>query len=212
MKHRIMALCLAVMMALSVVVGSVTAFAATDESSGSDFLDDYFSDWEEAGEQAKILRDQYKQFLYNICTQQGLEKILGDAKEIPIAWLRTTKAGVFAISPVDNIYYWLVNGQLVFDDRSSGESVKKTVDPSSPSIYVPSPWVEYVNKSGDSSGSKDLGGIIGNISTGVGGVFSMSKSGFDFITGNDICMFMVAISFAGVGLGLIGRAFKTSRK
>lgn len=66
--------------------------------------------------------------------------------------------------------------------------------------------------SGDSGKPADLAGVIGKVGTGVGGVFSMSKSGFDFITKNDLCMFMVSISFAGIALGFVKRAFKTAKK
>lgn len=213
MKHKIKALCFAVITALSVVLGSVSAFAAINEASGaSEFIEDVFSDWEEAGDQAVALRDAYYNFLV-ACTQpEDLKQLLGEGLQIPIAWLRATKAGVYALSPLDNIYYWLTNNKLIFDDRTSGQSVKKTIeqDVEDPTIYLPKPWIQIIKPS--SGGSSDLKGIISDVSTGVGGVFSMSKSGFDFITGNDLCMFMVAISFAGVGLGLIGRAFKTSRK
>lgn len=54
--------------------------------------------------------------------------------------------------------------------------------------------------------------IITTLTTGVKGVFSIAAEGFDFITANDLCMFMVSISFAGVALGFVKRAFKTARK
>lgn len=54
--------------------------------------------------------------------------------------------------------------------------------------------------------------IITTLTTGVGGVFKIAGQGFDFITSNDLCMFMVAISFAGVALGFVKRAFRTARK
>lgn len=213
MKHKIFAAMFALLLALSTVFGSLSAFAEepAGDSSADEFIDSYFSDWEEAGEAAKVLRDQYKQFLYNICTQQGLEKILGDAKEIPIAWLRATKAGVYAISPLDNIYYWLVNGKLVFDDRSSGESVKKTIDDdiSDPTIYVPSPWIENVNTSPGGSGSDTSAGIASifkvvadTITNFLSGVFSPV---FDFCTGNPLTLIILGISFIGIGIRYMRR-------
>lgn len=54
--------------------------------------------------------------------------------------------------------------------------------------------------------------IISTLTQGVTGVFSIAGQGFNFITGNDLCMFMVAISFAGVALGFVKRAFRTARK
>lgn len=65
--------------------------------------------------------------------------------------------------------------------------------------------------SGSTSG-KDMSGIISDVGTGVKGVFDMSQAGFNFITGNLICMLMVSVTLAGVGIGLIARAFKTARK
>ena len=54
--------------------------------------------------------------------------------------------------------------------------------------------------------------IITTLTTGVKGVFAIAGEGFSFITTSDLCMFMVAISFAGVALGFVKRAFKTARK
>ena len=54
--------------------------------------------------------------------------------------------------------------------------------------------------------------IITTLTTGVKGIYSVASSGFEFIAGNPLCMLMVALSFAGAGLGLVGRAFKTSRR
>lgn len=50
------------------------------------------------------------------------------------------------------------------------------------------------------------------IASNVGNIFQIATSGFNFIVENPLCMFMVAISFAGVALGLVKRAFKTARK
>lgn len=54
--------------------------------------------------------------------------------------------------------------------------------------------------------------IINTLTTGVTGVFTIAGQGFNFITSNDLCMFMVSISFAGVALGFVKRAFRTARK
>ena len=54
--------------------------------------------------------------------------------------------------------------------------------------------------------------IVTTLTEGVKGVFTIAGEGFTFITSNDLCMFMVAISFAGVALGFVGRAFRTARK
>lgn len=220
MKPKIFAVFFAVLLAVSSAL-SLTAFAADDSgagsSTGSEFLDSYFADWEEAGEQAIVLRDTYKQFLYNVCTGAGLQKILGDAKEIPIAWLRTTKAGVFALTPVDNIFYWLVNKQLVFDDRTSGESVKKNVDINAPTIYVPTPWIEYVKTSsgGETTGDQmtfdevDLLNGIESIFTSaitvVTNFLSLLTDIFNFCVGNIVCLIFLAVTFVGIGIRYMRR-------
>lgn len=220
MKSKIFAVFFAVLLAVSSAL-SLTAFAADDSgagsSTGSEFLDSYFADWEEAGEQAIVLRDTYKQFLYNVCTGAGLQKILGDAKEIPIAWLRTTKAGVFAITPVDNIYYWLVNKQLVFDDRTSGESVKKNVDVKSPTVYVPMSWTEYIkpSSSGETTGSQITFNEI-DLYNGINSLFSSSAKVvtnflgvvscvFNFCVGNVVCLIFLGITFIGIGIRYMRR-------
>lgn len=215
MKHRLTAFFLALILALSTVLCSVSAFAADEAlGSGNKFLDSYFSDWEEVGEQALALRDAYHNWLVAIMQPDDLMQLLGASMEIPIAWLRVTEAGLYALCPTDNFFYWLVNDVLVFDDRTSGESVKKNIDQTveDPTIYLPTPWIQIVKPDSPAPGGKDLGGIISDVGTGVGGVFSISKSGFDFLTGNNLTMFILSISFAGVALGFVARAFRTSRK
>lgn len=218
MAKKIVCLLLAI---VSCFVLSVSAFAASIEEAspdtGNEFLDSYFSDWEEAGEQAIVLRDTFKQFLFNVCTDAGLAKILGDAKQIPIAWLRTTKAGVFAITPLDNIYYWLVNNNLVFDDRTSGESVKKSVDQTvnDPSVYVPTPWMEVVkpSSSGGSSGDKlSLTGIIGDVKSASTGLFGLGTKAFAFMLSMPLCFLALGSGFCFTALGLARRALRASKR
>lgn len=219
MIKKIMCLLLAV---VSCFVLSVSAFAAvpTDEASsgtGNEFLDLYFADWEEAGEQAIVLRDTFKQFLFDICTDAGLGKILGDAKQIPIAWLRMTKARVFALTPVDNIYYWLVDQNLVFDDRTSGESIKKTVDQTvnDPSVYVPTPWLEVVKPSssgGNSGGSLSLTGVIGDVSAAGSGFFKIGTKAFDFMLSMPLCFLALGCGFCFTALGLARRTLRASKR
>lgn len=57
-----------------------------------------------------------------------------------------------------------------------------------------------------------MGTIINNLTEGVRGVYGLAAEGFNFIANNPLCMVMVGLSFAGAGLGLVGRAFKTSRR
>lgn len=61
-------------------------------------------------------------------------------------------------------------------------------------------------------GGSNMAGIIGDLTTAVTGIYTMAGEGFNFIASNPLCMLMVGLSFAGAGLGLVGRAFKTSRR
>lgn len=54
--------------------------------------------------------------------------------------------------------------------------------------------------------------IIATLTTGVKGIYSIAGEGFNFIVDNPLCILMVALSFAGAGLGFVGRAFKTARR
>lgn len=54
--------------------------------------------------------------------------------------------------------------------------------------------------------------VISDLTTAVTGIYNIAGAGFNFIAGNALCMVMVGLSFAGAGLGLVGRAFKTSRR
>lgn len=64
----------------------------------------------------------------------------------------------------------------------------------------------------EGSSGTTIDSIITTLTTGVKGIYNVAGAGFDFIAGNPLCMLMVALSFAGAGLGLVGRAFKTSRR
>lgn len=61
----------------------------------------------------------------------------------------------------------------------------------------------------DASSVSDL---VSSITPAVKGVYDIAALGFAFIAGNALCLLMVGISLAGAGLGLVGRAFKTSRR
>lgn len=54
--------------------------------------------------------------------------------------------------------------------------------------------------------------IVTTVSVGVKGVFDMAAEAFLFLTANDLCMFMIAVTFGGVAVAFVGRSFKTARK
>lgn len=64
----------------------------------------------------------------------------------------------------------------------------------------------------EGASATSLDGIITSLTTAVQGIYGVAAEGFNFIAGNPLCMVMVGLSFAGAGLGLVGRAFKTSRR
>lgn len=221
MIKKIMCLLLAV---VSCFVLSVSAFAAvpTDEalsSTGNEFLDSYFADWEEAGEQAVALRDAYSTFLNTCFSPFSLTKLLGDALQVPVSWLRVTKAGLYAINPLDNVYYWLVNNNLVFDDRTSGESIKKTVDQTvnDPTIYVPTPWIGVVEPiggggGGNNTGNLSLSGVIGDVSAAGSGFFKIGTKAFDFMLSMPLCFLALGCGFCFTALGLARRTLRASKR
>ncbi len=61
-------------------------------------------------------------------------------------------------------------------------------------------------------GGGSMENILSNLTTAVKGIYGIAGAGFDFIANNALCLVMVGLSFAGAGLGLVGRAFKTSRR
>ena len=54
--------------------------------------------------------------------------------------------------------------------------------------------------------------ILQQITEGVKGIYGLASEGFNFIANNPLCVLMCCLSFAGAGLGLVGRAFKTARR
>lgn len=70
-------------------------------------------------------------------------------------------------------------------------------------------------QTGGGGASRDDDGIsliVNTVSTGVKGVFDMASEAFQFLTSNDLCMFMFSITFAGIAIAFVGRSFKTARK
>lgn len=57
-----------------------------------------------------------------------------------------------------------------------------------------------------------LEGVILCLTDGVKGVFSIIAAGFDFITSNALCMFIISISFAGVAFAFVKCGMRTARK
>lgn len=197
MKHKIKVLCFAMVMALSVIVGSVSAFAASPAYSTSVKGNDSLSvPSQDACEKIIISTDASGLLTHEFLNSGFLWAEYEDRKVIT-ATQRDSDDGF-------GFQFWYDEDGVLTCDMYSGSKITRLAGKGN--IYSSS------TSESPAPGGADLGEIITDVSTGVGGVFSMSKSGFDFLTGNDLCMFMIAISFAGVGLGLIGRAFKTSRK
>ena len=67
--------------------------------------------WEDVGDDAIALRDAYYEYFIN-STSGDFLGAFNTAKDIPIAWLTTLKDGVLAISPADDIYYYIKNNFL----------------------------------------------------------------------------------------------------
>ena len=79
--------------------------------------------------------------------------------------------------------------------------------------------LDFLSSAGESGGilvvpegGSGMDGIITSITTAVRGIYGIAAEGFNFIADNPLCMVMVGLYFAGAGLGLVGRAVKTSRR
>lgn len=193
MAKKILAVFVAV---LSCFMLSVGAFAATGEAQPETFTDAAFTDWEQAGDSAKSLAEAYINYLKDTVTGELTYKTYTD---IPLAWFKFAVDGALALSPVDDIYYTLRSDGLYKKDVYSGTDWSQITNIGEGGA-VPAP------------ASAGLSGIISTLTAGVGGVFKIAGSGFTFITGNALTMFMVSISFAGIAVAFVGRAFKTARK
>ena len=105
--HNITAFSCAVLIAvLSVVpVLSVPASAAP-------------ASWDDVGEDVIKLRDAYFEYFKNVTQGDFIAAGVTSAVDIPLSWLSTMADGTVALSPVDDIYYWLNNGVLTGGHRS----------------------------------------------------------------------------------------------
>lgn len=105
----------------------------------------------------------------------------------------------------------------MFDDRTSGESIKKTVDQTvnDPSVYVPTPWLEVVKPStsgGNSGGSLSLTGVIGDVSAAGSGFFKIGTKAFDFMLSMPLCFLALGCGFCFTALGLARRTLRASKR
>ncbi len=67
------------------------------------------SSWDDLGEDAIALRDAYLRYFNGWCSG-SVSDIIGGAIDVPVSWFKTLSDGTKAISPVDDWYFYLTDG------------------------------------------------------------------------------------------------------
>ena len=81
------------------------------------FASDNFASWDDVGEDVIKVRDAYFEYFKNAVQGNFIGAAVTAAVDVPIAWLTTLSDGVRAISPVDDLYYYLKDGVLQYEDN-----------------------------------------------------------------------------------------------
>lgn len=82
-----------------------------------------FTSWDDVGEDAIALKNAYVEYVKSFGSGD-IGEVIGKGVDIPISWLKTLSDGALAISPVDDVYYFLKNNVLcgAVGHRSGGGS------------------------------------------------------------------------------------------
>lgn len=67
------------------------------------------SDWSSLGDDAVALRDAYLRYFNGWCSGSASD-IIGGAIDVPVSWFKTLSDGTKVISPVDDWYFYLTDG------------------------------------------------------------------------------------------------------
>ena len=84
--------------------------------------------WADVGEDVIKLRDAYFEYFRDVAEGDYIAAFVTSATDIPISWLKTLVDGKLAISPADDIYYWLKDGILQYIDNRSPKLRKQAVN------------------------------------------------------------------------------------
>ncbi len=185
---------LAVLCAVVCLVGCVLPVSAS-----AGFISDYITgDWTDQYTVTTTNTITLDEAKYGLCTYLGITNAKLEASGLQV-WASTSNQYAVEVWEDGNL------AEVIYKD-DNGYICGLTTGFMVLSDDVPS------GGGGGLACGDDLDGVITTVSTGVGGVFDMSVSAFDFITSNDLCMLMLSISFAGIAVAFVGRSFKTARK
>ena len=95
-------------------ISGVVLAAVVDVDTVADY---YFEDYESLPQDFKDLCNAYINYFNSL---GSLTVTFSDMTQIPKSWFKVLGDGVFALSPVDDLIYYLADGQLMVADRHGG--------------------------------------------------------------------------------------------
>lgn len=107
-------LCLILVSVLCFVTLSGFVLAAVDFDTVSDY---YFEDYAALPQDFKDLCNAYIKYFNGL---GSLNLTFSDLTQLPKSWFKVLGDGAFALSPVDDVIYYLVDGQLMVSNRHGG--------------------------------------------------------------------------------------------
>lgn len=132
----------------SFVLASVLSFLGTVSSFSLLTFAATYTSWDDVGDDALKLRDAYLKYLDNVGDGDFIGAVVTGGVDLPIAWLTTLKDGVLAISPVDDLFYYLKDGELQYEDnrehRAGGGGGQRRGEAAEISPEVPASFVKQV--------------------------------------------------------------------
>lgn len=134
-KEYVALICAACIMAISFLTASYPAFAAA-------------TSWDDVSADAIALKNAYIDYFKSL-SSGDFGDVLGSAVDIPISWLKTMSDGALAISPVDDLYYYLKDGVLQYEDnrehRSGGGGGRRRGEATEIKPELPVSTVKQIN-------------------------------------------------------------------
>lgn len=134
-KEYVALICAACIMAISFLTASYPAFAAA-------------TSWDDVSADAIALKNAYIDYFKSL-SSGDFGDVLGSAVDIPISWLKTMSDGALAISPVDDLYYYLKDGVLQYEDnrehRSGGGGGRRRGEATDIKPELPVSTVKQIN-------------------------------------------------------------------
>ena len=134
-KECVALICAACIMAISFLTASYPAFAAA-------------TSWDDVSADAIALKNAYIDYFKSL-SSSDFGDVLGSAVDIPISWLKTMSDGALAISPVDDLYYYLEDGVLQYEDnrehRSGGGGGRRRGEATEIKPELPVSTVKQIN-------------------------------------------------------------------